>query len=70
MPDSRPASRTIRSESGAMPNFSRVTYERADRPLFPGHSDEDVASVVVFLRSLPAVRKQWPKAELNSCSPA
>lgn len=39
--------------------FSFMPYQH-----FRSFSDEDLASVIVYLRSLPPVHKQWPKTEL------
>lgn len=57
--------------------FARAIREGVShdgRPLFPfmpypdlrALSDEDLASIIVYLRSLPPIRKQWPITQLIS----
>ena len=42
----------------------RALFPFMPYPDFRAMSDEDVASIIVYLRSLPALRKQWPATEL------
>jgi mono/diheme cytochrome c family protein len=42
----------------------RALFPLMPYPSFRALSDEDLASIVVYLRSLPAIRKQWPATEL------
>jgi len=42
----------------------RALFPLMPYPDFRALSDEDLASIVVYLRSLPPIRKQWPPTEL------